>query len=125
MAAKALGVTWAMKLYSLAIHQHMIAQKVYHKQFTNKLEIHDEELVIAVLFARVRVEKISAGYAHESGPIHALKKKLKTQVLSYKQEVSVVRSQEKAQKSLSRTLLFKRRPFGEAVITSGVMIIAY
>lgn len=34
-----------------------------------------------MLFARVRVEKISAGYAHERGPIQALKKKLKTQVL--------------------------------------------
>jgi len=46
-----------------------------------KLEIQDEELVMAVLFARVLVENISAGYAHERGPIQALKKKLKTQVL--------------------------------------------
>jgi len=46
-----------------------------------KFEIHDEELVMAVLFARVLVEKISAGYAQERGPIQALKKKLKTQVV--------------------------------------------
>jgi hypothetical protein len=48
---------------------------------TYKLEIQDDELVIAVLFARVLVENISAGYAQERGPMHALKKKLKTQVL--------------------------------------------
>jgi hypothetical protein len=49
---------------------------------THKLEIHELELVMAVLFARVRVENISAGYAHDRGPIHALKKKLKIQVLN-------------------------------------------
>jgi len=49
---------------------------------THKFEIHEEELVIAVLLARVLVEKISAGYAQDSGPMQALKKKLKIQVLS-------------------------------------------
>ena len=29
-------------------------------------------------------DKISAGYAHESGPMHELKKKLKTQVVTMK-----------------------------------------
>lgn len=48
----------------------------------HKFEIQAAQLVKAVLFALVRVLKISAGYAHERGPIHALKKKLKTHVLS-------------------------------------------
>jgi hypothetical protein len=47
------------------------------------LEIQEDELVIAVLFALVRVEKISAGYAHDNGPMQALKKKLKIQVLRF------------------------------------------
>lgn len=55
----------------------------------HKLDIQDEELVIAVLLARVRVEKISAGYAQDNGPIQALKKKLKTQVLFICERVSM------------------------------------
>jgi len=48
---------------------------------THKFESQDALLVTAVLFARVRVLKISAGYAQDRGPIQALKKKLNTQVL--------------------------------------------
>lgn len=79
MARKAMGVTWAMKLkYNRIIRYGWLC---YGSISTHKFEIHEAELVIAVLFARVRVENISAGYAHDSGPIHALKKKLNTHVL--------------------------------------------
>lgn len=66
-----------MKLRKIVQYaNHLMSQDA-----TYKLEIHEEELVMAVLLALVLVEKISAGYAHERGPIHAEKKKLKTQVL--------------------------------------------
>lgn len=80
-------------------------------QDTYKLESQDDELVMAVALARVRVlycvfnvnpwfidyfksvrlrPTISAGYAHESGPIQALKKKLKIHVLVDQGNVSEV-----------------------------------
>lgn len=56
MAPNALGVTWAMKLTP-----NIIINCRFENGRTNKLEIQDDELVIAVLFARVLVENISAG----------------------------------------------------------------
>jgi hypothetical protein len=44
---------------------------------------------MAVPLARMRVVKISEGYAHESGPMQALKKKLKIHVLTRGQQVQL------------------------------------